>query len=80
MAEPDRRTDPGSASVVLLERAHRLRDNATTLHPLVASAYRRRAAELTVAAWVGALRSGTDEPAPVIEGNFVDGPAPLDAA
>jgi hypothetical protein len=50
------------ASVVLLDRARRLREGAANLHPLVASAYRRRAAELAVAAWVGAIRSGVDEP------------------
>jgi hypothetical protein len=50
--------------VVLLERARRLRRNAKHLHPMVATAYRRRAAELTVAAWVGAVRSGVDEPPP----------------
>jgi hypothetical protein len=49
-------------SVVLLERARRLRHNAEHLHPLVATAYRRRAAELTVAAWVGAIRAGEEAP------------------
>jgi hypothetical protein len=50
------------ATVVLLERAHRLRDSAATVHPLVASAYRRRAAELKIAAWIGAVRAGADAP------------------
>jgi hypothetical protein len=59
------------ASEMLRQRAARLRDDAATMHPLVASAYRRRAAELTVAAWVGAIRSGCGEPTT---------PAPLDAA
>jgi hypothetical protein len=56
------RADALSASTALLDRARSLHDNAATLHPLVASAYRRRAAELRFAAWVGAVRSGVEEP------------------
>jgi hypothetical protein len=59
-AEPD--PDEQLATVVLLERARRLRHSAATVHPLVASAYRRRAAELTVAAWIGAIRAGDEAP------------------
>jgi len=56
-------SEPGAdATVVLLDRARRLRRSAEHLHPLVAAAYRRRAAELTVAAWVGAIRAGEDAP------------------
>ena len=59
-------TTPGPeeqlATVVLPERARRLRHSAATVHPLVASAYRRRAAELKIAAWIGAIRAGTDAP------------------
>jgi hypothetical protein len=74
------RVDPGSASVVLLDRANRLRDTASTVHPLVANAYRRRAAELSVAAWVGAVCGGLDDPADVIDAGGYVAPAPLDAA
>ena len=38
-------------------RARRLRSQAATLHPLVAEAYRRRAAELDVQAWLEAVWS-----------------------
>jgi hypothetical protein len=61
-AEPEPDAEEQLATVVLLERARRLRCSATTVHPLVASAYRRRAAELTVAAWIGAIRNGVDAP------------------
>jgi hypothetical protein len=61
-AEPEPDPEEQLATVVLLERARRLRSSATTVHPLVASAYRRRAAELTVAAWIGAIRTGADAP------------------
>ena len=44
--------------VTLLSRAESHSQTAGTVHPLVAGAYRRRAAELRLAAWVGALRSG----------------------
>jgi hypothetical protein len=54
--------DEELATVVLLERARRLRKSAGTVHPLVAHAYRRRAAELTVAAWIGAIRAGAAAP------------------
>jgi hypothetical protein len=45
-----------SAVVAPLARAEHLRDIAAQVHPLVATAYRRRAAELTFGAWVQALR------------------------
>jgi hypothetical protein len=61
-AQPEPDPEEQLATVVLLERARRLRRSATTVHPLVASAYRRRAAELTVAAWIGAIRAGADVP------------------
>jgi hypothetical protein len=59
-AEPD--PDEELATVVLLERARHLRKSAGAVHPLVASAYRRRAAELSVAAWIGAIRAGAQAP------------------
>jgi hypothetical protein len=76
------KSEDGGATVVLLERARRLRMSATNVHPLVANAYRRRAAELTVAAWVGAIRSGVNEPASVIDVAFArgGGPSSPDAA
>jgi hypothetical protein len=46
----------------LLARAESLYAGAHDAHPLVATAYRRRAAELKFTAWLGALRSG---PVPV---------------
>jgi hypothetical protein len=51
-----------SAVVTLLARAESLDHGARTSHPLVASAYRRRSAELKFAAWLGALKTG---PVPV---------------
>jgi hypothetical protein len=48
--------------VTLLSRAERLHGGADSAHPVVATAYRRRAAELTFAAWIGALRTA---PVPV---------------
>ena len=44
--------------VTLLSRAESHIETAGSVHPLVAGAYRRRAAELRLAAWVGALRTG----------------------
>jgi hypothetical protein len=66
-----------SPTVVLLERARRLRRSATNVHPLVANAYHRRAAELTVAAWVVAIRSGIDIPAAAIDVAVARGAEPL---
>ena len=45
-------------------RSRRLRHNAHTIHPLVAQAYRRRAAELELMAWV---RTVVSSPVPVEE-------------
>lgn len=39
----------------LQRRARRLRSQVTSLHPLVADAYRRRAAELDLEAWLEAV-------------------------
>ena len=50
--------DMRSAVVTLLARAESLDHGARTTHPMVANAYRRRAAELKFAAWLGALKSG----------------------
>ena len=46
------------ALAALHGRAGRLRAQAKTMHPLVGKAYRRRAAELELAAWALAIRSG----------------------
>ena len=50
--------DMRSAVVTLLARAESLDHGARTTHPMVANAYRRRAAELKFAAWLGALKTG----------------------
>jgi hypothetical protein len=54
--------DMRTAVVTLLARAESLDHGAQNVHPMVASAYRRRAAELKFAAWLGALRTA---PVPV---------------
>ncbi len=54
--------DMRTAVVTLLARAESLNQGARSVHPMVASAYRRRAAELKFAAWLGALRTA---PVPV---------------
>ncbi|GIU86014.1 MAG: hypothetical protein KatS3mg009_0529 [Acidimicrobiia bacterium] len=54
-------TGPGPVAT-LLTRARHLRAAAHGVHPVVARAYRRRAAELTLAAWAGAVR---EAPVPV---------------
>ena len=54
--------DMRTAVVTLLARAESLNQGARSVHPMVATAYRRRAAELKVAAWLGALRTA---PVPV---------------
>ena len=46
------------AVAALHSRASHLRRQARTLHPLVGTAYRRRAAELELGAWALAIRSG----------------------
>jgi hypothetical protein len=43
---------------VLRQRAESLRETAATMHELVAQAYRRRAAELEMQAWLTELRAG----------------------
>ena len=49
------RTAPAIDTAARLQgRARRLRTQAASLHPLVADAYRRRAAELDVEAWLEA--------------------------
>jgi hypothetical protein len=62
LAATESQGDMHSAVVTLLARAESLDHGARDLHPAVATAYRRRAAELKFAAWLGALRSG---PVPV---------------
>ena len=54
--------DMQTAVVTLLARAESLNSGARGMHPMVATAYRRRAAELKFAAWLGALRTA---PVPV---------------
>ena len=54
-------TDPDQtdrAVAALHSRAGHLRSQARAMHPLVGSAYRRRAAELELGAWALAIRSG----------------------
>ncbi|GIU90959.1 MAG: hypothetical protein KatS3mg010_2058 [Acidimicrobiia bacterium] len=64
--------------VTLLARAQHLRAVADGMNPVVAKAYRRRAAELTLAAWAGAVRQAPVAIDTVIEAGR---PAPhLDAA
>ena len=46
------------AVAALHGRATRLRAESRNLHPLVASAYRRRAAELELGAWALSVRNG----------------------
>lgn len=43
---------------MLRQRAESLREIADTMHELVAQAYRRRAAELELEAWLCELRAG----------------------
>jgi hypothetical protein len=43
---------------VLRQRAQSLRETATNMHELVAQAYRRRASELEMQAWLTELRAG----------------------
>ena len=47
-----------AALAVFNGRSARLRADAATMHPLVAAAARRRAAELELAAWALAVRTG----------------------
>jgi hypothetical protein len=53
--------------VSLAGRAQRYERDAAGMHPALAGAYRRRAAELRLAAWVGALRAGVENPSVVLE-------------
>lgn len=46
------------SSVSLLARARSLRARAPYVHPVVAEAYLRRAAELRLEAWARVVRSG----------------------
>jgi hypothetical protein len=46
------------STVVLLARAQSLRAEARHVNPVLADAYLRRAAELRLAAWARAVRSG----------------------
>lgn len=46
------------AASVLRQRARSLRDQARFLSPLLANAYRRRASELELEAWLGELQAG----------------------
>jgi hypothetical protein len=57
LAATDTHDDMRSAVVTLLARAESLDHGAETAHPMVATAYRRRAAELKFAAWIGAIRT-----------------------
>jgi hypothetical protein len=66
--------------VSLAERAQRFDRQAATMHPLVAGAYRRRAAELRLTAWVRAVRAGVDDPSVVLEVIDDLDDEPLDAA
>ena len=43
---------------VLRQRAHSLRHQAESLDAVLANAYRRRASELEIEAWVSELQSG----------------------
>ena len=49
-----------AATARLRQRAAALRQQARSVDPLVRGAYRRRAAELELAAWVMAIQSGAD--------------------
>jgi hypothetical protein len=51
---PAPRREDGAAA--LLARARMLRSQATKVHPVVADAYLRRAAELSLEAWARAVR------------------------
>jgi hypothetical protein len=55
-------------SHLLRERAHSLRHQSTSLSPLLATAYRRRASELEFEAWISELQAGLpyDEVHPVV--------------
>ena len=67
--------DMRSAVVTLLARAESLDHGARTTHPMVANAYRRRAAELKFAAWLGALKTGPASVDAVLHGSTFDAAA-----
>jgi hypothetical protein len=67
--------DMRSAVVTLLARAESLDHGARTTHPMVANAYRRRAAELKFAAWLGALKTGPVSVDAVLHGATFDAAA-----
>jgi hypothetical protein len=67
--------DMRSAVVTLLARAESLDHGARTTHPMVANAYRRRAAELKFAAWLGALKTGPVSVDAVLHGTTFDAAA-----
>lgn len=55
----------------LQRRARRLRSQAASVHPLVSDAYRRRAAELDLEAWLEAVWNP-----PIDASDEADGPHP----
>ena len=61
-----------SAVVTLLARAESLDHGARTAHPMMATAYRRRAAELKFAAWIGAIRTAAVPVDAVLHGATFD--------
>jgi hypothetical protein len=67
--------DMRSAVVSLLARAESLDSGARASNPMVATAYRRRAAELKFAAWLGALQSGPVSVDEVLHGGTFDAAA-----
>lgn len=48
-------------TATLIRRARNLRAQARHVHPVLAASYRRRAAELSLEAWLRAIRSGPVE-------------------
>jgi len=67
--------DMRSTVMTLLARAESLDHGARTTHPMVANAYRRRAAELKFAAWLGALKTGPVSVDAVLNGTTFDAAA-----
>lgn len=61
----------------LQSRAHRLRMQANSFHPLLAEAYRRRAAELDLRAWLEAVWGS---PIDLRHEGAPDEPEPFDAS
>jgi hypothetical protein len=64
--------DMRTAVVTLLARAESLDHGARSAHPMVATAYRRRAAELKFAAWLGAIRTAPVTVDAVLNGSTFD--------